>query len=144
MSKARNKTKCPSFELKRGARRFQMLSLRPDSSGIAALLASCQWTRPLVKNLVEAQRVLEHLHATKALGLRYFAVHPAHAGVVAIAGSSPSTAPDAHAQGGFLVSLTSSELLRHEQCVVNGNLSLVAWRSATIERICSSSIAADS
>eukprot|EP00971_Amphidinium_carterae_P294718 5852223-Amphidinium_carterae.4 len=134
-------TSCEATLLRTLVARFMWVAreARPDLAGTAALLVR-QLSNPLVKDLVEAQNALEHLHAIKALGLRYFAVHLATASVVAITDFSPSTAADVHAQGGFLVALSSPELLAHEMCAMN----LVAWRLAKIERICNSSLAAES
>ena len=111
---------------------------RPDALGPVSIL-SRHVTIAKVEDLVECNRIVAHLRATRDLGLRFTPIHPSNACLAVVADVAQHRAGELHSQAGLLIAVTTERLKTGETATFN----IVAARSGKVERMCASSLAVE-
>ena len=93
-----------------------------------------------VEDLIECARIAVHLRETKDLGLVYMPVHPSRATFMTFTDAGLPEEGDAHPPGGLLVGIAEGSLKHGLEASIN----LVPARVEKLDRVCSSSLAAES
>ena len=82
---------------------------RPDVMGSSAVTAR-RIMEATIQDIVEMNKVVQHLKKTKHLCLQFACIHPRDVRFVAIADASPYTKGETHGQGATIIGITDEKL----------------------------------
>jgi hypothetical protein len=111
---------------------------RPDVAGPVSIL-QLKGKDGTVKELIEANAVVQHLKETADLGMHIRPMDPTQVRVCVHSDASLNTVPTCKSQGATLVTLVDQDVVEGREGLCN----FVAWRSGTIDLVCAGSLAAE-